>query len=512
MRKAISLLVCSVLASTLIFVLVPRSVAGTTVDTDVMADTTWTEAGSPYVIMKTIHVAQGSTLTVEEGASVEFDGFYSIVVDGTLLVNGTNVKAVTFTSGTASPSPGDWDHIKFTSTSSSNVLQYVDIFYARTGLYAEQSSFDMANSSISHSLYKGIDAFQSYSSIRDSTITHSGIGVKVYQGSAHISGNVLTQNTNGVDLTASDAWIEGNEITYNGMGIVLNDSSSQIINNDISFNEEGIVAQSASHPFIEGNEIHANAKSGIWCVMSNAEISENIVSDNTIGIEADDSTLTVSENIIRFNFVGLGLDDGSTLEVVDSSILQSTQYSFELETNSHATSINSTFEMTKVSVDGTSTLIVKNYLTVMVENVSGYLIGGASVNISDEDDGGNIHTEYSGEDGLTEPRLMTDRVYSGSSIPTNNPTHVVVFFDDLTFIDNPRDVDMSSTHVETFTELEVTDGDGSNGGFWGWLVTLAVIIVLAIVSVLVFLLVQRRRKDQESRSKKGRRKGRGRSK
>lgn len=51
------------------------SPAQTYITEDVTADVTWTASGSPYVIQATIFVESPSTLTIEPGVSVEFDGW-----------------------------------------------------------------------------------------------------------------------------------------------------------------------------------------------------------------------------------------------------------------------------------------------------------------------------------------------------------------------------------------------------------------------------------------------------
>ena len=58
---------------------------------------TWTLASSPYVITGAVDVPTGTTLTVEPGVEVRFDGHYPLTVHGTLWAMGTESAPILFT-------------------------------------------------------------------------------------------------------------------------------------------------------------------------------------------------------------------------------------------------------------------------------------------------------------------------------------------------------------------------------------------------------------------------------
>lgn len=66
------------------------------------ADTTWTVANSPYVLVDTVTVAVEATLTIEPGVEVTFQGG-GIEVLGALVANGASEAPVSFTSALADP-------------------------------------------------------------------------------------------------------------------------------------------------------------------------------------------------------------------------------------------------------------------------------------------------------------------------------------------------------------------------------------------------------------------------
>ena len=68
------------------------SVSGT-----LTANTTWTKANKNYLVMGSIVVPPGITLTIEPGVKVKFKGNYFIYVDGTLKAIGTPAENIIFT-------------------------------------------------------------------------------------------------------------------------------------------------------------------------------------------------------------------------------------------------------------------------------------------------------------------------------------------------------------------------------------------------------------------------------
>ena len=70
--------------------------AGDDVGGDITTDTTWTLAGSPWVIRTNVTVFDGVTLTIEPGVTVYVVASTSLRVYGTLLAEGTEALPITF--------------------------------------------------------------------------------------------------------------------------------------------------------------------------------------------------------------------------------------------------------------------------------------------------------------------------------------------------------------------------------------------------------------------------------
>src|SRR5947207_499617 len=86
-----------------------NSFAQTNVSGGIYANTTWTLAGSPYIVVDTVVVFPGDTLTIQPGVTVKFaNNKWLEIRQGVLIAIGTVVDSITFTSNSGTPTPGIW--------------------------------------------------------------------------------------------------------------------------------------------------------------------------------------------------------------------------------------------------------------------------------------------------------------------------------------------------------------------------------------------------------------------
>src|SRR5262245_45067938 len=78
---------------------------------------TWTPEGSPYLIQGSIQIPNDSTLTIEPGVSVNFQGSYKLLVKGRIVAIGAPADSISFT---AVDTTVGWRGIRFDATSATN--------------------------------------------------------------------------------------------------------------------------------------------------------------------------------------------------------------------------------------------------------------------------------------------------------------------------------------------------------------------------------------------------------
>ncbi|MFQ5870485.1 MAG: hypothetical protein ACE5JC_11335, partial [Candidatus Zixiibacteriota bacterium] len=118
-------LLATLLAAVVFF---PLTANATDVEGDVWG--TWTRENSPYNVIGEVRVPPGSTLVIEPGIVVDFEGLYKFIVDtsATLLAVGTETDSIYFTSDKP---PVGWQGIRFIGASDSSRLSYCLLEYAR---------------------------------------------------------------------------------------------------------------------------------------------------------------------------------------------------------------------------------------------------------------------------------------------------------------------------------------------------------------------------------------------
>ena len=117
---------------------------------------TWNPAGSPYLVEGEITVHADSTLNINPGVTVNFQGHYKFIVNGFLEALGTETDSILFT---AADTVAGWHSLRFIDAPDSSHLNYCIIQYGRaTGTFPDNCSGGMAcmgsNPVISHCLIR----------------------------------------------------------------------------------------------------------------------------------------------------------------------------------------------------------------------------------------------------------------------------------------------------------------------------------------------------------------------
>ncbi|MBA7591734.1 hypothetical protein ES708_33895 [subsurface metagenome] len=222
---------------------------------------TWTLAGSPYLIQGAIMIPNDSTLNIEPGVTVNFQGSYKLHVQGRLLAIGAVADTIAFT---AADTTVGWLGIQFNNTPVTNdtsKLFYCKLQYSKTTV--DGGAFYFVNFS---------KAIVSNCRISNCNVNNSIGGIIDCEGSnPAITNNIISNNT-----------------AYNGGGIYCRFCSPTITNNTIYNNTAsrggGIYCEFSSPTILNNiisNNRAANQGGGIYFSQSSSVISNNIISNNS---------------------------------------------------------------------------------------------------------------------------------------------------------------------------------------------------------------------------------------
>jgi hypothetical protein len=252
---------------------------------------TWTLSGSPYLITGSVKVPNGSTLTIEPGVTVNFQGHYKLLVAGRLLAIGTVTDSIFFT---ASNTSTGWYGIRFDSTLTSNDSSKFLYCSLRWGKATGIGSDEMGGGFMFNEFSKAII---SHSLIRNCSSAYPpptfGGAIRGINACPTLSFNRIVNCTGGIYLTnITDQKITDNIISHNnGYGIVWTGPGNTVnfSNNVVTYNTSCGVYCGYGSPLIKNNNISHNNTSnqnvvgGLWCDNSNPVISNNVINYNLSG-------------------------------------------------------------------------------------------------------------------------------------------------------------------------------------------------------------------------------------
>ncbi len=275
----------------------------------------------------------------------------------------------------------------------------------------------------------------------DLSVSNNVFGVYLLSSfNVELTASSIASNTNtGIYLDST------NNITVSGCTVHLNPTN-------------GLYVTSGGQTYVHMTNFTSNGEGIYGTSATNVHVSDcDIISSTSNGfaLRATSNVFSIEASELRSNNNGISIQQSFGGEVGNTSISDSTSNDIELSTNSEVTTYNVNFTEDEVSIDVTSTLTVKNYLTVRVVNQYGEGIKDADVMVEDNDNTEYSSDGYGGSDPQTSPKgyieelLITDRIYDGSNTATQNITNASAKFDGEEVL---VDVDMATSHIE---EIEI---------------------------------------------------------
>ena len=298
----------------------------------------WTLANSPYLIFDEVTIPNDSTLSIEPGVLVEFQGHYALHVQGRLLALGTESDTILFTvndtTGFNDPDTnlGGWNGIRFIDTPLTNdsskivycKLQYgkavADVWHLNAGGAICAIHFGkllISNSLLTHNLAGGRESDSpsggavhlAWADVRFVKTTSSynyaynGGAMHCHESSPTFIDCIIVHNT---AVQSGGIAIDGEcQVTLLNCSLLSN--RSQNLGGGILFGGNSV--GTLENVTISGNT--ANWGAGIGAsscelLLNNCTITENISSGLGGGIAADNTLLNIENSTFIQNSAGTG--------------------------------------------------------------------------------------------------------------------------------------------------------------------------------------------------------------
>jgi hypothetical protein len=293
----------------------------------------WTNTNT-YIVNGDITIPIGETLTIEPGTKIKFNGYYSLIANGTLNAVGSESNYIRFTSNSTSPTNIDWNQILINTSSTSSQLKYCIVEYGKKdnddniGIVHILGEMIMEDCIIQYSQETGISARGNTKTINilNNKISNCSYGIAIDLGkSANIIGNkIFNINLIGMRIgtNSTSTIVQNNQISNCGI-YGIQSWSDIVINNNILYNIGSNLSNYAiiivgGKPLIKNNTIFSNA-GGIGIYSSdyfspNPIINSNIITNNTnYGIRSEG---TPKPALVTYNlFYNNGLGTGNNLPI-----------------------------------------------------------------------------------------------------------------------------------------------------------------------------------------------------
>ncbi|WP_022836825.1 T9SS type A sorting domain-containing protein [Salisaeta longa] len=256
---------------------IPSAFAQTSITEDIVTDTEWTQAGSPYIVESSISVDAGATLTVQSGVVVEIDFQEDIVVRGALVAddvtfegNDTDLTAdesgtLTITNSRFPSDSGNYVRVKLYSTSAStlngNTFDGVRPLFERLGAPASTVSSNAFSNADAQFVYAD-DTGTTAEVTADATMrTYQGLPVKIVEtvivdaaATLTVQSGVVVQIDFLEDIVVRGALV-ADDVTFEGNDTDLTaDESGTLTITNSRFSEMRLYFQGTSTGSVNNND------------------------------------------------------------------------------------------------------------------------------------------------------------------------------------------------------------------------------------------------------------------
>lgn len=311
--------------------------AQTNVSGGIYTNTTWALANSPYVVVDTVVVFPGVTLTIEPGVEVRFDNNKQLEIrQSNIFAEGTITDSITFTSNSSSPAPGLYSvFLNNYPMQTVSRFNYCNFRYGK-GLYdlGVYDSLTVCNSNFTYNTV-GLQPIGGYVRV-DSCNFSNNTDKGVYKLYGTMNFCTISNNQTGIYSPTGivqNCTIENNQIGVNCSGIT-------ILSSKINYNQTGVISID-DHIKIDHCIIDSNTVKGISLLASGYHTIENceIKYNNGTGLELDGQQSRISMCNIENNLIGFK-ENGSYDTITCNTICNNSSYNFYCAGSNNISVIN----------------------------------------------------------------------------------------------------------------------------------------------------------------------------
>jgi hypothetical protein len=267
-------------------VLAATSAQATDVSGSIASNTTWTAAGSPYIVVGDTTLEPGVTLTIQPGVTVQFAQYRGLWVKGNLSAVGTSVSPITFTGTTESA--GWWRFINVeqggAATLTHCTLRYAGYWDSAGILKSGSGALSVTNCTVGSIAGDGLRIASGYASFTSQNNSFSNCNYGVRLGiNTSFDDNASTFAGNNVDVYADGGTVTGN-VVWN-----LKKDYSLLVSGNIAVNAGAALTVNP------GTVVKFAQYAGIW-VSGNLDVQGTAPApiyftdwrDDTVGGDAND--------------------------------------------------------------------------------------------------------------------------------------------------------------------------------------------------------------------------------
>ncbi len=288
------------------------------------------EANSTHYVTGKFKVEEGDTMIIEPGVTIKFTyagamegNPHTFRVYGKLIARGTADNPILFTSNSTNPAPYDWDKVKFHKQADpTSIMEHCIIEYSTQGVQPDRCDVTIKNCTMRNIGKYGVKVVKSSPFISGCYISVRNIGVRVGGGEPNPHPTIVDNIFDGCDFygiladSSSETIILNNTFKNSGEYGIYSTNADPTIEGNIFQGDKIGIAFVNSQGHIGNNNISSSKENGIFMRYSyNVSIEENVISNNAVGIYAENTIGTITNNI----FEGI---QAASIEMVDCDIEQ----------------------------------------------------------------------------------------------------------------------------------------------------------------------------------------------